>query len=329
MRLPPRCAPCEAPVLNRLPARTWWQFATVTAIWGTTWLVIKAQLGVVPPSWSVAYRFAVAGAALALWCLWRRQSLRLPAAAHRFALLVALFQFFLNFNFVYRSEQHLTSGLVAVGFALLMVTNAVIARIFLKRPVSGRFVAGGAVGILGVALLFARELSAPTQGSGNVVLGVLLFLGGLLSASCSNVLQATERARSLPFLPVLALGMVYGALGNAAFAWAVSGPPVWDPRPEYLAGVLMLGVMASAVAFALYFDMIRVMGPGEAAWSSVITPVIAMALSTVFEGYRWSPLSALGAALAIAGLVIALRPARAAPGSAPGGTAAADARDRG
>ncbi|QMW22584.1 DMT family transporter [Sandaracinobacteroides saxicola] len=292
------------------PARTWWQFAAVTMIWGTTWLIIKTQLGVVPPTWSVAYRFAIGGVALGLWCLWRGQSLRLPAAAHRFALLVAAFQFVGNFNFVYRAEEHVASGIVAVGFALLMVPNALMAWLFLQRRVSARFLAGSVVGIAGVALLFAKELGAPTAGSGDVALGLALFCGGLLCASTSNVLQATETARRFPFLPVLAVGMLYGAVANAGLALWWDGAPVWDPRPAYLAGLLMLGVMASAVAFACYFDMIRVMGPGEAAWSSVLIPVIAMAISTVFEGYEWTALSFAGAGLAVVGMVVALGPGR-------------------
>jgi drug/metabolite transporter (DMT)-like permease len=80
----------------------------------------------------------------------------------------------------------------------------------------------------------------------------------------------------------------------------------------YIGGVLYLGVIASAVTFPLYFNIIRQVGPGQAAWSNVLIPIIAMGFSTVLEGYRWAPLSAAGAAVALAGLVIAVikRPAR-------------------
>jgi drug/metabolite transporter (DMT)-like permease len=305
------------------PARVWWQFATVSFIWGTTWLVIKTQLGVVPPSWSVTYRFLVAAAALVIWCVVARKSLRLGPGGHAFAAVAGLFQFCLNFNFVYRAEEHVTSGLVAVGFALLMIPNALLARLTLGRRVSGRFLAGGTVGILGVALLFAREFTAPAPMTGNVPLGIALFLAAVLSASVANVMQATDRARSFDPLPALAWAMLYGVAFNIVAALVLSGPPVWDPRPIYIAGILWLGLAASSLAFALYYSMIRVMGPGEAAWSSVVTPVVAMALSTLFEGYRWSPQAVLGAVVAFVGLVIALRPPARVPRSAPDGTAAA------
>src|SRR5690606_32485971 len=107
--------------------------------------------------------------------------------------------------------------------------------------------------------------------------------------------------------------MLLGAAMDGAFAWVTAGPPVFEWAATYIAGLLYLGVVASAVAFPLYFGIIRVIGPAKAAYSSVLIPVIAMLLSTVFEGYRWSLLAAAGAALAGTGLIVALkarRPAR-------------------
>lgn len=106
---------------------------------------------------------------------------------------------------------------------------------------------------------------------------------------------------------LLAWGMFWGALIDAGYAWAVAGPPVFDSRPGYVAGVIYLGLFASAVAFTLYFGLIRSIGPARAAYSGVLVPVIALLLSTLFERYVWSWQAAAGAALSLAGLVIALR----------------------
>jgi drug/metabolite transporter (DMT)-like permease len=111
---------------------------------------------------------------------------------------------------------------------------------------------------------------------------------------------------------MLAWGMTYGAVCDAAVALIMFGPPSFDPRPGYWIGLLYLGVFASALAFTFYFGIIRIVGPGKAAYSSVLVPVIAMAFSTAFEGYHWSRLAVAGGALALTGLVIALR-SRAAP----------------
>jgi drug/metabolite transporter (DMT)-like permease len=107
-------------------------------------------------------------------------------------------------------------------------------------------------------------------------------------------------------VPTLATAMLIGAALDAAWAWITTGPPVIEPRWSYLAGVLYLGVVASSLAFTLYFRIIRTIGPAKAAYNSVIVPVIAMLLSTVFEDYRWTPLAAAGGVLAGIGLVVAL-----------------------
>lgn len=301
-------APAD-PKPKLLPVRFLLQFTVVTLIWGSTWLVIRDQIGTVPPSWSVAYRFLIAGAVMMGVCLATGRSLRAAAPAHVVFLAMALFQFTLNFNFVYRAEAYVTSGLVAVAFALLVVPNAALAWVFLKQRITLRFAWGATLGIVGVSLLFWREFGQVGSGVG---LGLLLTLLGVLSASVGNVLQASERGRSLDIMVTLAWSMLYGGVGNAVFAWGVSGPPTIEMTPTYIAGLLYLAVFASALAFSIYYDMIRAVGPARAAYSSVVVPFVAMALSTLFEGYRWSPIAFVGVALAVAGLYIALR-ARSAP----------------
>lgn len=286
------------------------QFLAVVLIWGTTWTVIRWQLGAVDPSWSVAYRFLIGATAVFAWCRLKGLPIGLDRSALPFLAGVGLFQFVLNFNFVYRAELYIPSGIPAVAFALLMVPNALLAWLFLKRRVTPRFVAGSALGIVGVGLLFAQQLEFPGDRS-TTLLGLGLTVAAVLSASVANVMQASDQARRLPALAGLGWAMLVGAGLNAALALAVAGPPTWDPRPQYLAGLLFLGIMASAVAFAFYYDLIRTMGPAEAAWTGVLVPVIAMGLSTLLEGYRWTPTSVAGSVLAVIGMVVALRqPAR-------------------
>ena len=282
-------------------------FAIVTFLWGSTWLVIRDQLGTVPPTWSVCYRFTAATVTMFMVALATRTSLRASLRDHAMLAPMGIAIFCLNFNFLYRAEAHVTSGLVAVTFALLVVYNSVLGRIVLGHPLSRPFLAGSAIAMLGVALLFLHELSAAPQGPHQVALGVGLTLVGMLFASIANVIQSTERAKALPMPALLGWGMLYGALANAAWAWMSSGSPVIDLRPGYVAGVLYLGVLASALAFTLYFTMIRRIGPARAGYVNVLTPVLAMGLSTVFENYRWSIEAALGGLLVIAGLIVAMR----------------------
>lgn len=289
-----------------LQARVLVPFAIVTLIWGSTWLVIRDQLGIVPPSWSVTYRFIIAAAAMFVYAAVTRAPWRLPVRDQLFALMLGLAQFVLNFNLVYQAERHIASGLVALVFALLVVPNALLAWIFLRQGVSRRFLAGAAVALGGLALLFAHEIEVASGGAYAVLLGIGLTLAGVFSASIANVMQATVRARRLSMATLLAWAMLWGALIDGGWAWITTGPPVFDPRPAYFAGLLYLGIMASAVAFTLYFNVVRMIGPGRAAYASVLVPIIAMMLSTIFEGYRWSWEALLGCALTLVGLVISL-----------------------
>ena len=288
-------------------------FALVTLIWGSTWIVIRDQLGTVPAGWSVTYRFTLAAAAMAAFARWRGESFRLDRRGALFAAAVGLAQFCGNFNLVYQAERYITSGLVAVTFALLLVPNALFARIFLGQRLGRQLLAGSAVAMAGVALLFVHEVRADPRGPAASLAGIGFTLAAILSASIANVLQATDTARRYPLFATLAWAMAGGALADGSLALAISGPPVLDSRASYWAGVVYLALAASALAFPLYYKVLRIIGPAKAAYSSVIVPVIAMTLSTLFEGYRWTPLAAGGAALAGVGLAIALtarRPAR-------------------
>ncbi|MXO65735.1 DMT family transporter [Altericroceibacterium endophyticum] len=286
-------------------------FLLVALIWGSTWLVIKGQIGLAPESWSVTYRFAIATVGMFLLAAFQRRGFRMTLGGHLMAIAIGLSQFFLNFNFVYRAEIHLTSGLVAVIFALLMLPNAIFARIFLGQEITTRFLAGTGLALVGIACLLVHEYrAAPPDGM--VALGVFFALCGILSASTANVLQASETARLRPMVLMLAWAMLWGTLADAAFAWTVAGAPVFPTSREYWLGVAYLGIFGSVVTFPLYFGLVRQLGPGRAAYNGVLVPVVAMLLSTLFEDFRWSSLAIAGAAVALLGMLVALR-ARSLP----------------
>ena len=226
-------------------------FAIVTLIWGSTWLVIRDQISVVPATWSVSYRFLVGGLAMGAFALAKRESFRLGTTGWLFAAGIGLFQFVLNFNFVYRAEAYITSGLVAVVFAMLLIPNAGFARLFLGQRMGRQLLIGSGIAMAGAALLFVHEARVDPAGPARALTGIVLTIVAVLSAST-----------------------------------------------------------ASALAFPLYYRVLRTIGPAKAAYSSVIVPVIAMSLSTVFEGYRWSLLASAGAGVTALGLVIALKARR-------------------
>jgi drug/metabolite transporter (DMT)-like permease len=287
-------------------------FILCTLIWSSTWLVIRHQLGVVPPAWSVAYRFLIATVAMMAYAKATRVPLRLTARQHGFAAVYGIAQYAFNYDAVYCAERYVTSGLVAVVFALLVVPNALLGWVFLRQGVSRAFLLGSGVAGAGLMLLFWHELNAAPHGHAAIFVGVGWSLVGLVCASVANVMQAAKQARAIPVVSLVAWGMVWGVLFDCVAALALDGPPVIDPSPLYWLGTAYLGLIGSALAFTAYFVVIRAIGPARAAYSGVLTPVLAMALSTLFEGYRWSPEAAVGGLLALAGLFVALQAKQAA-----------------
>ena len=298
-----------------MQARTLLQFLAVVLFWGTSWIAIKQELGVTDPAWSVTFRFTIAGLALLGWCRLRRLPLAIPRHSWPFLLAVGFFQFALNFNFVYAAEQYVPSAIPAVAFAVLMVPNALLARIFLNKRVTKRFLFGSVLGITGVLMLFAQQVEVGADRA-TTLLGLTLVLAAVLSSSIVNVMQATPRATSFPPLPGLAWSMLVGAAMDAAFSLLSSGPPRLDPDPAYWIALAHLSLLAGAVGFASYFDLIRRIGPAEAAWTSVVIPMLAMVISTLFEDFQWTATGVAGCLLALVGLATALarpRPGRTDP----------------
>ncbi|MEO7635213.1 MAG: DMT family transporter [Sphingomicrobium sp.] len=281
-------------------------FIIFTAIWGSTWIVIRGQLGDVPPQWSVAYRFILAAAAMAVVARWKRESLAIGRAGLLAAAILGFLQFVINFNAVYFAEKHITSGLVATVFALLLIPNSLLGWAFLGQRPTSRFVWGSGVAAVGIALLFAHELREHPARSEAIFIGIGLTLVGMIGASCANVFQARDKVRKVPLFALLAWAMALGAAMDAAVALLTSGPPVMDWRPGYWLGLAYLALFASALAFSLYLPVVRKIGPGKAAYSSVLVPIIAMGFSTWLEGYRWTAMTIAGAALVLGGMALAM-----------------------
>lgn len=290
-----------------LAPRVWIPFLVVSLIWGSTWLVIRDQLGTVPASWSVTYRFIIAAVGMVILAVAMRQPLKIDRQMVGWTMLLGVLQFSMNFNFVYAAEHHITSGLVAVMFALLIIPNALLAKYWLGRQIGGAFILGSAIATAGVALLMLQEYRVAPVGGTEVLLGLSLALCSVCTASVSNVLQVTPKIARYPTITILAWSMLWGSVANAVFALITDGPPVIDTRPGYIGGVLYLSIIGSVVTFPLYFRLIRDIGPGKAAYTGVVIPVVAMILSTIFEGYNWSTLALAGGALALTGLVVAMQ----------------------
>jgi len=281
-------------------------FLAISLIWGSTWFVITGQIDGVAPAWSVACRFVLATLGMFALAMATGGTLAMPRRAHLLAAAIGLCQFCGNYMLVYQAELHLTSGIVAVMIGLMIVPNALLGRALLGQPITARFVLGSAIAIGGIVLLLVNE-GLETRLGGNVGLGIWLALGAMLAASISNVIQAGETGRQVPLMTLIAWAMLYGTVIDVAVAAAFAGPPVLPSDGQYWLGTAYLAFAGSVVTFPLYYRLIREIGAGRAAYHNVLVVIVAMALSTLLEGYRWSAMAIAGSVLALLGLLIALR----------------------
>lgn len=280
-------------------------YAIVVLIWGTTWFAIKFQLGVVAPEISLVYRFSLAAACLFAYARFTRSPMWLSWRDHGFVALQGITMFSLNYWLTYLGTQYLTSGLVAVLFTSIIYMNLLNARLIFGYPVERRVFVAATAGMLGVALLFLPEIRAAASNA-PVLRGVWLMLGATYIASLGNMAAMRNMRAGRPVVTVNAYGMTYGAISLAAIAWLNDAPLDFDPRWPYVVSLLYLAIAGTSVAFGLYLVLLRRIGASRAAYTSVLFPVVALAVSTAFEGYRWSVPALIGLAVLIAGNALAL-----------------------
>jgi drug/metabolite transporter (DMT)-like permease len=281
-------------------------FVIPTFIWGTTWLVIKFQLGLVEPEVSVAWRFALASALLLGWCLVRRLPLRFPPRAHLGFAALGVMLFGLNYVLVYRAEATLTSGLVAVLFSFMVFWNLLGARLFFGTPAPAAVLIGAVLGVSGVALLFWPEV-AGLRAHTTPLAGFAYATASTLVAAGGNLYSQRLFGRGVPVVPGTAFSMGYAALLTMGWCGVRGVPFAFDARAPYVLSLLYLAVFGSVVAFVSYLTLLQRIGAGRAGYSAAVIPVVAMLASTLFERYRWTAPAVAGMALVLAGTVLVLR----------------------
>jgi drug/metabolite transporter (DMT)-like permease len=281
-------------------------YTVAVLIWGSTWLVIKFQLGVVSPVVSVAWRFALAGVMLLAYSAIRRRPLIFSAGDHLWIALQGILMFGLNYVGVYLAEQVLTSGLVAVVFSLVVAMNAVGMRVFFSKPIRTTTIVAALIGVAGVALVFWPEMrdlsSSPEELRG---LGVAIAATAI--ASLGNMVAMRIHRRGLPVLQINAWAMLYAAVIVALIALASGQRFSFDASWPYVASLLYLSLFGSALAFGAYLTLMRRIGADRASYTAVAIPVVALLLSSVFEQLHWQFATFIGIALCVAGNVLMLR----------------------
>jgi drug/metabolite transporter (DMT)-like permease len=295
-------------------------YVVTVLTWGTSWYAMEYQL-IIPFELAVFYRFALATAMLVGFCLLTGRSLRFSRRDHLFMAAQGFLLFGVNYWLFYWAAAYLISALLAVCFSTLIVMNLIFGAVLFRHPITGRAVFAAIMGIAGICLIFWPELKGADFSSG-AVFGLVLSMLGTLSASLGNMVSVRHKAAQIPVVESNAIGMAYGTLfvlilvlvrvarGDIEFAYSLD--------TGYLISLFYLALFASVIAFGSYLTIIQRIGADKAAYTSVLFPVVALAVSTWLEGFVWTWLALAGLVLVLSGnLLVLMQAPRRAP-SLPG-----------
>lgn len=278
-------------------------YSMVVFGWSTSWLPLKWQLGVVAPEVSLLWRFVIAATVMFVISIYLRQSLMFHWRTHLRLALLGLCIFSTNFAFFYHGGKGVASGLLAVVFSSASLVNVLMTAVLGRsRPRIAHLLAA-MVGLTGVVCLFWPEL----QLSNTALTSLALCLIGTLFFCTGNMVSAACQKRGIPIFASASWGMLYGACYLALFSFISNHEFIIEPTAKYVLGLVWLALVSSVMTFAAYLSLIGRIGPSRAGYATVIFPVFALLISTVFESYTWSSLAFIGLGLVIFGNVIMLR----------------------
>lgn len=272
-------------------------------IWGTTWLAIAFQVGTVQVEVSAFYRFALAALAQIIFMLALRKLTWVPIKQHKWFVLQGWCLFCLNFIFFYNAAKYLPSGLIAVVFSLASIFNMINAFIFQQKPPSVRSLIGSCLGVLGVCTLFWEDIQLGNGTSFGLV-GLLLSIAGTYCFSLGNLVSQHQQKAGRNVLVSNSYALVYGSITLGL--WCLFQGYSFDIENsyKYLGALFYLAIPGTVIGFAMYLKLIGQIGAEKAAYSTVLFPIVALSLSTIFEGYIWTETAVLGVVLALGGNLI-------------------------
>lgn len=278
-------------------------YISTILIWGTTWLAIAFQIGEVDVEVSVFYRFAIAGFCQITVLLLLKKLSWIPFREHGWMIVQGLLLFGVNFLFFYNATKFIPSGLVSVVFSMATIFNLINGYIFLRRLPSKQSTIGALVGLSGITMIFWPDLSAG-DWHGESILGLGLATVGTLCFSLGNLVSQHQQKQGRDVLTANSYALVYGSAVLLAYCTVKGYDFTLQMTGQYLGSLLYLGTIGTIVGFGCYLALVGRIGPDRAAYCTVLFPIVALTLSTIFEGYQWTGLSIAGVVVALFGNVI-------------------------
>ncbi|WP_413559469.1 DMT family transporter [Bdellovibrio sp. HCB209] len=280
-------------------------YAICTLIWGSTWIVITFQVDAASPVASVFWRFALGSLILFSYSAITRKQLSFGKKEHLNFMLMGIFMFSINYMLVYWSETMVSSGIAAICFTVIVPYNMLGMRIFFKKPITAKVIAGSVLGGIGIALIFINEILG-LHASKETIFGLVLGLIATLSASTGNMLSQRSYRKAIPVVASNTWGMLYGSVFTLLVGLVLNQNFAIPMTARYLSSLAYLSLFGSVFAFGAYLLLAGRIGAERAAYSGVVSPIIALTLSSMYEDFKWTPYILAGVALCLLGNVLTL-----------------------
>ncbi len=271
--------------------------------WGFSWIAIKWQQGPIPMEVSIFYRFALAALLMLIIGKLFNKLQKASWHHHKFFALQGLCLFCCNFLAFYSSTAYIASGLTAVVMASAPIFNALHGKFFYKTPTNTNFWPGMLIGLSGIILLFSADL-IQTNWSQKVLIGLLFALAGTWCFSIGNMISIRNTRNKIQPYTATSYAMVYGCLALLIIILLKGFSFEISTDAKYLGSLLYLAIPASVIGFTAYLVLVDRIGANNAAYLLVITPIVALMVSSIFENYQWTIYSSLGLAFVFTGNVL-------------------------
>lgn len=281
-------------------------YSICVLIWGSTWMVITYQIDAASPIASVFYRFILATVILFSFGWWTGRKMLWDRKFHANFALQGICNFSINFMLTYWSETMAPSGMIALTFTVLIYLNMIGLRLFFGRTIGRGVIIGAILGAIGMGLLFADEIRRFDPNSPTAV-GLLIGLIGAFFASAGNMLSYRNHLREVPVVVGNAWGMFYGFLFTGLTGLVLGHSFAIPLTFRFLGAMTYLALFGTVIAFGAYMSLVGRIGAEKAAYTSILSPVIALILSSFFESFHWTPWIVAGLLLCFVGNFIALR----------------------
>jgi drug/metabolite transporter (DMT)-like permease len=280
-------------------------FISTLICWSPTWYLIKFQFGVVDPLISIFYRFFIASIIVFIFLILSKKKMSFNLHQHLSFLLLGVTLFSLNYIFSYLANTYLISGIVAIAFSTILIMNILGERIYFKIKSSKETLFAAGFGIIGILIIFGKELlNFKLEDKTNI--GIILSFVATFWASTGNLIHQKNSKDKIPFIQSIAYGMLYGSIFTLIVAKFRGAEIIFDNSISYILSFLYLSIIGSVVAFYLYLKLLENIGSARAGYIGVIMPIVALIVSTIFEGLQWTNNLIFGLPVLIFGCVLIL-----------------------